>query len=223
MRVTRPLLFALLPLFASCQVFDSTPNVPTDKTVRLQGELSVSADQLVLTPCAEQRRFHLIDSANSGLLQEARALLADGQGPLFADLRGSLGSSQQAGADGELAFSQLYRLQREGPGCTDPNFKRQTLRASGHEPDWSVSVSANGLVLERPGQPALALPYVEEQLPESRFNLTSEANGQRLELWIAPQRCVDSMSGTVQTLTAELRLDGQTQRGCAYFGGARNE
>ena len=76
-------------------------------------------------------------------------------------------------------------------------------------------------MLERSGQPAQALPYLEEQLPEGRLNLTSEANGQRLELWIAPQRCVDTKTGAVQSLSAELRVDGQVQRGCAYFGGAR--
>jgi len=72
----------------------------------------------------------------------------------------------------------------------------------------------------RPAAPGL--PYLEEQLPEGRFNLSSEANGQRLELWLAPQRCVDSMSGAVQHLSAELRLNGEVQRGCASFGGARN-
>jgi putative lipoprotein len=131
--------------------------------------------------------------------------------------------SSVKGADGQLNLHTLYRLQREGHGCQDINFKRLLLRASGNEPDWNISVSEQGLKLDRPGQPALALPYMEEQLPEGRFNLTSEANGQRLELWVAPQRCVDGMSGSVQHLTAELRMDGKVQRGCASFGGARND
>lgn len=222
MRAARPLVFALLPLFASCQMFDEQSTTPAANPVRLQGELSVSAGQLLFRPCQEQRRFVINDSGHTGLPQEAAALLDGGKGPLFADLRGSLGTSQVVGADGQLNLSQLYRVQREGHACDDPNFKHLTLRASGHEPDWSLSVSGKGLVLERPGQEAQALPYLEEQLPDGRFNLTSEANGQRLELWVAPQRCADSMSGAVQYLSAELRLNGKTQRGCAYFGGARN-
>ena len=59
-------------------------------------------------------------------------------------------------------------------------------------------------------------------LTHGSFSLSSEANGQRLELWLAPQRCVDSMSGSVQHLSAELRLNGSVQRGCASFGGARS-
>ncbi len=68
----------------------------------------------------------------------------------------------------------------------------------------------------------IPLPYLEEQLPEGRLNFSSEANGRRLELWVAPQLCVDGMSGAVSHLSAELRLDGQVRRGCAHFGGARN-
>jgi putative lipoprotein len=79
------------------------------------------------------------------------------------------------------------------------------------------------LLLERPDQQALALPYLEEQLPGGQTNFSTEANDQRLELWVAPQRCLDSATGAVNHLTAELRLDGQTLRGCAYCGGARQD
>ncbi|MDH4581919.1 hypothetical protein E8F20_08530 [Pseudomonas sp. BN415] len=223
MRFARPLLFSLLPLFGACQMFAEKAPAPAANLVRLQGELSVDAGQVMFSPCGEKRRFTLVDSGATGLLPEAANLSADGPGTLFADIRASMGSTSVQGADGQLALHTLYRLQREGHGCEDLNFKRLLLRASGHEPDWSVSVSGKGLVLNRPGQPSLALPYMEEQLPDGRFNLSSEANGQRLELWVAPQRCVDSMSGAVQHLTAELRLDGEPQRGCASFGGARND
>ncbi|MNQ51114.1 hypothetical protein D3C85_650820 [compost metagenome] len=223
MRFARPLLFSLLPLFGACQMFAEKAPAPATNLVRLQGELSVDAGQVMFRPCGEQRRFALVDTGATGLLPEAANLSADGPGTLFADVRASMGPSQVQGADGQLNLQTLYRLQREGHGCEDPNFKRLLLRASGHEPDWSINVSGKGLVLDRPGQPSLPLPYMEEQLPDGRFNLSSEADGQRLELWVAPQRCVDSMSGAVQHLSAELRLDGKPQRGCASFGGARND
>lgn len=223
MHASRILLFALLPLFASCQVFSEKPKAASAPPTRLQGELSLDAGQLLLRPCQEQRRFVIANDGATEIMRDAAELLADGPGPLFADLRGQLAASQRSGVDGQLTLSQVYRLQREGPGCDDPNFKRTTLHASGQEPSWSVTVSSRGLVLNRLGQQPLALPYLEEQLPASRLNLTSEANGQRLELWAAPQRCVDSMSGAVQHLSAELRLNGQVMRGCAYFGGARDD
>ncbi|MCY1356514.1 hypothetical protein D9M69_429690 [compost metagenome] len=84
-----------------------------------------------------------------------------------------------------------------------------------------MKISRGGLVIQRPGQEPLALPYVEEQLPEGRLNFSSEANGERVELWIAPQHCADGMSGAIQHLSAELRINGQVQRGCASYGGQR--
>jgi putative lipoprotein len=223
MRAVRPLLFALLPLFASCAMFDQQDETPVSPGTRMQGELSVSNGKLLLRPCQEQRRFVINDSGNTGLLQESASLLDSKDATLFADVSGNLGASPAVGSDGQLNLTRLYRVQREGHGCDDPNFKRQMLRASGHEPDWSVSVNAKGMVLERPNQEPLAVPYLEEQLPNGRFNLTSEANGLKLELWIAPQRCVDSATGAVQFLSAELRTNGKVERGCAYFGGSRTK
>ena len=141
---------------------------------------------------------------------------------LFADLRGTL---HQARPDevGQFALTRVYRLQREGHGCGEENFKHLILRASGHEPGWSVNVTSRGMLLTRPGQEPVALPYLEEQLPGGQLSFTSEANAQQLDLWVAPQRCVDSASGTVSHLSAELRLDGQTLRGCAYYGGGRDD
>ena len=223
MSVRRPFVFALLPLLASCQVFTSQPIDPLANHVRMQGELALEAGQWLFSPCHEQRRFVLGEGQTDANTECAKQLLAGGSIPLFDDMRGELAASQQAGVDGRFTPSQIYRLQAEGQGCDDLNFKRSTVRASGHEPDWAVTVNAKGLLLDRPEQPLQALPYLEEQLPGGRLNLASEANGQRLELWITPQRCVDGMSGAVQHLTAELRIDGQVMRGCGYFGGARND
>lgn len=219
----RSLLFAVLPLFAGCQLFEVyNPAPPPIPAQRLQGQLSLEQDRLILTPCGELRRIALVKEGSEDTLRDARNLLGDGGESLFVDLRGRPQGSKRADLDGELHLEQVYRLQNEGPGCEDPGFDRLLLRASGHEPDWSLGVSEPGLVLLRPGQPPLAVPYLEEQLPGGSSSLSSEANGQRLELWLTPQHCVDDMSGTVQHLGAELRLNDEVLRGCASFGGARS-
>lgn len=221
MRVAPSLLLAaLLPLFAGCQMFAEKTSVSTAGMTRLQGELKAEGGKLLFQPCGESRRFVVQDSGNTSLLQEA-ATLASEPGALFADVRGTLSSN--SGNDGQFNVHQLYRVERSNSACSDPNFKRLTLRASGHEPEWNVKVSGKGMVLDRPQEASLALPYLEEQLPDGRFNLSSEANGQRVELWVAPQRCVDSMTGAVQHLSAELRINGKTLRGCSYYGGSRND
>ncbi|WP_434767943.1 COG3650 family protein [Pseudomonas triticicola] len=217
MRVARSIiLVALLPLFAACQLFDGQrESVSHAGQTRMQGQLTAADGKLVFQPCQDQRQLVVNDTAGTSVLQEA-ATLADEQGKLFADVRGKVSGDR-------LDLGQLYRVERSGTACDDPNFKLLILRAAGHGPEWNVKVSGKGMVIERDGQAPLAVPYVEEQLGDGRFNLSSEANNQRIELWVAPQRCVDSSTGSVQHMSAELRIDGQVQRGCGYFGGARND
>ncbi|RMT81890.1 COG3650 family protein [Pseudomonas viridiflava] len=219
------LVFALLPLFAGCQMLGAktdTPKVSTAGMIRMQGDLTGENGQLMFKPCNEQRRYVVKDRNNTGILQEA-ASLADSKGRVFADLRGSFVASKAAGSDGQVDLHQVYRVERPGQSCEDLNFKRLTLHVNGNNPAWNVNVSGKGMVLEREGQPPLAVPYVEEQLPDGSFSVSSEANNQRIELWVAPQRCIDSVNGSVQHLTAELRLNGQAQRGCGYYGGSRDD
>ncbi|WP_236188189.1 COG3650 family protein [Pseudomonas paraglycinae] len=217
MRVARSLIVvALLPLFAACQLFDGARESASHVgQTRMQGQLTAADGKLVFQACGEQRQYVVNDIGGTSVLQEA-ATLADQQGKLFADVRGKI-------AGDRLDLTQLYRVERSGTACDDPNFKQLILRAAGHGPEWNVKVSGKGLVIDREGQPPLAVPYVEEQLGDGRFNLSSEANNQRIELWVAPQRCVDSSTGSVQHMSAELRIDGIVQRGCGYFGGSRND
>ena len=42
-------------------------------------------------------------------------------------------------------------------------------------------------------------------------------------LWETVIQIVDSMSGSVQHLRAELRLNGQILKGCGAYGGARQD
>ncbi|MDZ5603611.1 hypothetical protein SJI00_12580 [Pseudomonas sp. RP23018S] len=223
MRATPTLLLAtLLPLFAGCQMFADKPSDPNIGSTRMQGELSAGNGKLLFKPCNENRRFLVNDAGNTGLLQEADSLASNAKTRLFADLRGRLGGSRQADSDGQFDVQRLYRLERISNGCEDPNFKHLTLRAEGHSPDWDVKASGRGMIIDRAGKDALPLPFLEEEIPGGGLSLSSEANGQHVELWVAPQRCVEPASGAIRHLRAELRIDGQVAQGCAYFGGARD-
>ncbi|MFP3517554.1 hypothetical protein SB766_15290 [Pseudomonas sp. SIMBA_077] len=223
MRAARSLvLVALLPVFAGCQLLSSKPVDSTAGLTRLQGELIADSGKLIFQPCVGQQRYVVSDSATTTLVQDATDM-PNKPGKLFVDIRGRFVSAKNADAEGEVSVQQLYRLERNSTACQDPNFKLQTVHASGNGPAWEVQAGGKGLILEREGQPNLALPYVEEQAGDGRFSLSTEANNQRIELWVAPQRCTDSANGSVQHLVAELRVNGQVQRGCGYFGGARND
>ena len=222
MRVARSLvLVALLPLFAACQLFEGERQSASHVgETRMQGQLAAADGKLLFQPCNQANRYVVNDTGGTSVLQQA-ANLADKQGKLFADVRGRVVAG--SGGDGQLDLEQLYRVERSGTACDDPNFKLLILRAAGHTPEWNVKVSGKGMVIDRAGQPPLAVPYVEEQLGDGRFNLSTEANNQHIELWVAPQRCVDSNTGSIQHMSAELRIDGQVQRGCGFFGGSRDD
>lgn len=176
---------------------------------------------MLFKPCNEARRFVVSDAAGTGILQEAANLADDAGDKLFADVRGSLTGTKQANNDGRLEVQRLYRLEPSTQACEDPNFKQLTLRADGHEPDWAIKASGKGMVLERVGR-THCLYLTRKSRCLAVAGLSSEANGQRIELWVAPQRCIDGATGAVRHLRAELRIDGQTLQGCGYYGGARD-
>ncbi|MFV3405795.1 COG3650 family protein [Pseudomonas sp. NY15463] len=223
MRLTPSLLLAsMLPLFAGCQMLAEKPVDPNLGTTRMQGELSAGGGHLLFKPCNEARQFVINDAGGTAILQEASNLAKDAKDKLFADLRGRLAASKQAGSDGQIDVTRVYRLEHGARGCEDPNFKQLTLRAGGQQPVWDVKASGKGMVINREGQAPLPLPYLEEEMPGGGLSLSSEANGQRVELWVAPQRCVEPVTGAIRHLKAELRIDGKTLQGCAYYGGARD-
>ncbi|MFZ5958248.1 COG3650 family protein [Pseudomonas knackmussii] len=222
MRPARFALYSLLPLFAACQVWKPAP-VDTHAQTRVQGELTRQGNDMMFRPCQEQRHFLLVDGPNGSVARESRDLFADGAAKLFVDVRGGYSGGQSSNTDGKLEVDTLYRIQGEGRGCEDPNFKHTIVQAIGNEPAWNVMINAQGLLLQRPGKPALVVPYVVESVPGGSSSYSSEANGEKLELWVAPTRCVNSMTGAVTQMSAELRLDNQVMRGCAYPGGAYAE
>ncbi len=213
MLLSRALAIAvLIPALSACQLLKPAPSAPTD--TRMQGSISQKEDQWHLQPCDSSQSYTLkLSSAASSSFEN---LSKDTGGSLFADLTG------QITAANILTVNQLYRLQTEGHGCTDPDFSRLQLRASGNEPFWSILQTPKGLILNQAGEPALALPYIEEQLPDGSFQISTQADQQNLQLWVTPQQCIDSMSGTVYHLSARLQLNQQTFQGCAAFGALRN-
>ncbi len=199
---------------SACQLFNSTNNA-TQPTLRLQGTLSFTDEQWLLQPCNTQESYILL--ATKELSEELSALASEAPNGLFADLRGLLDASQQ-----RFTPIQRYRLQIEEHGCNDPDFARLLIRASGNEPFWSILQTPKGLIFNQIDQPAIALPYIEEQLPDGRFHISTQANEQNLQLWITPQQCTDSMSGTVYHLSAQLQWNKQTLHGCAAYGALRD-
>ena len=169
------LCFALLPLLAGCQSLSGTDE-DYRPTQRLMGELSVVQGRLMLQPCDGGRQLAVEDAGSLDLLAEAERLSGDGAARLFADLEGEQLSDR-------LRATRLYRLQAEGHGCREEGFQRMIARASGNEPFWNISISAQGLVLQRPDGDITATDTDEvgyfrlEVHPEGPVRLACESAG----------------------------------------------
>lgn len=199
---------------SACQVFQ-TANDTATPSLRIQGALSYDGDQWHFEPCTTQADYPVVPSAE--INEALKHHMTERTSGIFADLSGTLDRSQRT-----FSAQQLYRLQTEGHACNDSDFPRLLVRASGHEPDWSILQTPQGLIFNQADQPALVLPYIEEQLPDGRFYISSEANNQDLQLWITPQQCTDSMSGTLYHLSVRLQWNQQTLQGCAAYGALRD-
>ena len=199
---------------SACQVFQ-TANDTATPSLRIQGALSYDGDQWHFEPCTTQAHYRVVPSAE--INEALKHHMTERTSGIFADLSGTLDRSQRT-----FSAQQLYRLQTEGHACNDSDFPRLLVRASGHEPDWSILQTPQGLIFNQADQPALVLPYIEEQLPDGRFYISSEANNQDLQLWITPQQCTDSMSGTLYHLSVRLQWNQQTLQGCAAYGALRD-
>ncbi|UFH50630.1 hypothetical protein [Pseudomonas sp. KNUC1026] len=216
------LLAAALPLFAGCQLLDFTSSSSTPQPLsgqsRMQGNLSAEGGHLLFTPCDSPRTFVVADNGDTGITQEA-ATLASLNKPLFADLRGRFDGNKVSGQPGELNLQKLYRIESSATACQDRNFKLMQFQADGQ--GWEARVNTQGLLVERDGQAPFAVPFVEEQGLDGAINLTSDANHQHIQLWLAPQRC--EAGARVSFMAAELRVGEQVLRGCAFVGGAREQ
>lgn len=215
------LLAAILPLFAGCQVLGlSDPKGPETLSgqSRMQGRLTAEGGHLLFTPCDSPRTFVVTDNGDTGLVQEA-STLASLEHPLFADVRGRFDGNPVPGQPGQLNLQTVYRVESAAKECEDKNFKLMQFYADGHGPNWVARVNSQGLLIEREGQAPLAVPFVEEQAPGGGVSLSSDADHQHIQLWLAPQRC--ESGPRVSFLAAELRVGDQVSRGCGYPGGAR--
>lgn len=211
-RITGLVLLAFA--LSACQSFTPSTYV-AQPALRLQGTLTHNGENWLFNTCNTDDIYTI--EASAGLYDEFKILLAEAPNGLFADISGDIDTQQK-----RFSVSQRYRVQIEGYNCNDPDFERLLLRASGNEPFWSILQTPRGLIFNQIDQETIALPYIEEQLPDGRFHISTQANNQNLQLWITPQRCTDSMSGSVYHLKTQLQWNQQTVHGCAAFGALRN-
>lgn len=182
---------------------------------QLRAMLTKENGNWIATDCIDKtkQRFQLKDEVD--FITDANHLLTKPTTPLFIDVIGV------ADKEGVFTVKKLNRLTSNvNRGCDEADFNKVVVRSIGKNPLWAASIAIKGLVLERANQDVIVLPYVEERLPAGQMNFATDANNQHIELWVAPERCMDQETGDIYSMTARLTINYQIFQGCAYLGKA---
>ncbi len=175
-------------------------------------------------PCGREVEYWVVDGTGGEVREVYRALTHEPYQPLYAELRGILGTSPSTGFGAEyekqLTVLELRRAARETRGCEE-NLGGIDFRASGNEPVWNVTISRNEIIFSELGKRKIIFPHVSPRLSGNRYlypSRTGEPSPHGIEIIIDEKRCIDSMSGEYFSFAAQVSLDGRKYVGCAREG-----
>ena len=180
---------------------------------RLRGNAVLGKDGYGITLCGEStQRIAEFDTAAEAALGQ---FLAGGAREFFIDGWGQLGAE-----DGKPRLSAIERVYSEGPGWNE-DLQWTVLRARGNEPFWSLILTRQGGLFERPDQPAAPFAYTALTGTSADRRLQVSTPAGALEVSITPGLCSDGMSDTLYGSRATVTLGSETFTGCAFAGLAR--
>lgn len=214
-------LFVSCLLLVACQ--STEIKSPLDRaTTQLRAVLTKEHGQWMAMSCTNDTHEQLRLLDDSSFASDADTLMnRSSKSTLFIDVMGVRSNRSNAGELDSFSVKKLNRLTTDiNRGCREDDYNRVVIRAIGKNPLWITSIAPKGLVLERINQSPLVLPYVDERLPDGQMNFATEANGQKIQLWVAPERCIDEETGDVYSMRAILTINYQTLQGCGYLGKA---
>ena len=176
---------------------------------RVRGNGVMGKDGYGITPCGESiQRMADFGPEAAPVLD---TFLASGAREFFID------AWAVTGTDGRLAVNRVERIYTEGPGC-DEALSGVVLVARGNEPFWSVRSGQDGVVLERPGVPAISGPFTGVTESEGGRRIESETPSGKLVVQFTPAACSDGMSDSIYGWTAKASLRNEEWSGCGFAG-----
>lgn len=100
------------------------------------------------------------------------------------------------------------------PECLVAGAIASPFIARGNEPFWRIALVGNELTLSRMGEATETLISRVAGHNEKGQTIRAEREGLKLQVDVAPQLCVDSMSGMPYPHQVRLTVNGEPQAGC---------
>ena len=94
-------------------------------------------------------------------------------------------------------------------------YNTNAFSARGNEPAWSVDVAGSTAIYTTPENPKGRAVRVDRLAFAKGVEYVGVLNGRPFALTVRGTPCRDSMSGQRFTMSAELKVSGRTERGCA--------
>lgn len=185
----------------------ATPTGTAEQRVRGNGVMG--KDGYGITPCGESSQRMADFGPEAAPVLDT--FMASGAREFVIDAWAS------PGADGRLAVTRIERIYTEGPSC-DEALSGVVFFARGNEPFWSVRSGQDGVVLERPGVPAISGPYTGVTESEGGRRIESETPSGKLVVQFTPAACSDGMSDSIYGWTAKASLRNEAWSGCGFAG-----
>jgi len=89
------------------------------------------------------------------------------------------------------------------------------LNAQGTEPFWAVEIRAGALTLKRPDQPDVAVSHGGPKVTGGAAVWSGGEGASAMSVTLTKAVCSDGMSDRAYPLTADVRIGGETLKGCA--------
>ncbi len=203
-----PLLAAFILPMAAVAV-EPAPAVSEEKIAK--GLLLQHEGRKIFSPCRHRSYYKLEDvSPNADVSAQLVKLgLVDGKN-LYVEFLSVIEQDQLQAKHINLARAEARCHEAGGPD--------EIWRAAGQANQgsaWQLVVAADELLLTRPGKPELKLAYKSHQEGSGAVVLTTSDKPEAA--WrIQRQYCQDQASGTLYGWQAELTVDGEVLKGCAW-------
>ncbi|MDX1598841.1 MAG: META domain-containing protein [Marinobacter sp.] len=176
------------------------------------GDIEIPADRMF---CG-QAAIDLDYREDSGQL----VLTHEGTRYTLAPSRSASGARFTDGDDMDTVFwskgnsANLTLNGNEFPECLAVGSLSTPFVARGNEPFWHVTLVGRELTLSRMGEATETLYSRVVAQGESGQTIRAEREGLALTLDVAPQLCMDSMSGMPHPNQVRLTVNGETWAGC---------
>jgi uncharacterized membrane protein len=176
-----------------------------------RGNFALGRHGAEMSPCFSGSRIEVDDATPGGLLSALYRELASRPGkPIFVEFSGTRTA-------GRVRAEALHRASRDGPGCRE-NVSALRLVALGSDPLWRLESGADGVRLYRAGAGSRDFPPRALASRGAEFVYEGANASSVLRLTVTPGGCRDRLSNAFFDHSAEVRLDGETLRGCTYRG-----